>query len=77
MSNSQQIHMCTNLDNNFDAFLLLVTVLDDLENGKVRILDLAQLGEAVGAAGLLPTTGDVGVGQLLDYVEPLLGRPVL
>ena len=43
----------------------------------MRILDLAQLGEAVGAAALLPTTGDVGVGQLLDHFEPLLGRPVL
>ena len=54
------------LDNDFDAFLLLVAVLDDLKNGKVGVLDLAQLGEAVGAATLLAASSDIGGGQLLD-----------
>ena len=58
--------MLPHLDNDFDAFLLLVAVLDDLENGKVGILDLAQLSEAVGTAALLATSGDIGAGQLLD-----------
>ena len=65
------------LDNDFDAFLLLVAVLDDLENGKVGVLDLAQLGEAVGTAALLSTSGDIGAGQLLDNLQPLFGSSVL
>ena len=69
--------MFTYLDNNFDAFLLLGAVLDDLENGKMSVLDLAQLGETVGAGALLATSGDVGIGQLLDNLQPLFGSSVL